>query len=162
MRTGFQYILNKLPNTVALLTVGAHGQHKIEDVKLVLHNAKVFSDGIILGARNFNTRGVPFWCSIGNQVASSLFYLLFRKRIIDTQTGLRYIPKQELNWLLKVPGDSYNYDTNMLAAAIDRKIPIYQLLIGDLNLKKNSILYYDEIVDMKKLIHQIIKSYTRS
>lgn len=161
LKTGFHYILKSLPKTRALLTVGAHGQHKIEDIKLIISNAKIFSDGIILGIRNFNSREVPFWSSLGNQAATILFQLLFHKRILDTQTGLRFIPKKELSWLLNVSGDSYSYDTNMLVEAIDRKVPIYEIPIGHLEFRKNSIIYYDEILNMKKVIQQIIKSYTR-
>ncbi len=161
LKTGFHYILKNLPKTKALLTIGAHGQHKIADVKLLITHAKVFSDGIILGVRNFNSREVPFWNSIGNQAATMLFKFLFHKRILDTQTGLRFIPTKELNWLLKVSGDSYNYDTNMLVEAIERQVPIYEIPIGHLEFKKNSIIYYDEIQNMYKVIQQIVKSYTR-
>jgi len=99
--------------------------------------------------------------TIGQQAASWLFQLLFHRRILDTQTGLRSIPTKELPWLMKVPGNSYDYDINMLVEAIKRKIPIYEIPIGRAKIKKNSIIHYDEIVSTQKIIHQIIANFTK-
>lgn len=41
---------------------------------------------------------------------------------MDTQTGLRYISINELPWLIKVKGERYDYDTNMLIAALKESV----------------------------------------
>lgn len=161
IKTGFEYVLKKFPQANYVLTVGAHGQHEIEDVQLILHNLKIFSNGIILGVRDFHSKDIPVINSIGNKAAILLFNLLFHKRILDTQTGLRCIPIKELSWLLKVPGESYDYDFNMLIEAIERKVPIYEIPIGNVKVKKNSIMDYDEIINAKKIFQQIISSFTK-
>lgn len=159
VKTGFSYVIHKLKYTELVVTVGAHGQHKIEDVEQILHSAKVFSDGIILGVRSFKSPDVTFKSTLGNKAASILFKILFHRRILDTQTGLRCISKQQLYWLVNVPGESYSFDTNMLVEAINRKVPIYEVPIGRLKLKKNTLMYYDEIMSMKRVIQQIVKNY---
>lgn len=161
LKTGFGYVLNHFPKSHSVLTVGAHGQHTIDDVNLILQKMKLFSDGIILGVRNFRLKDLSFMNTIGQQAASWLFQLLFHRRILDTQTGLRSIPTKELPWLMKVPGNSYDYDINMLVEAIKRKIPIYEIPIGRAKIKKNSIIHYDEIVSTQKIIHQIIANFTK-
>lgn len=162
LKTGFQYVIKNLTHVKSVLTVGAHGQHKLDDVQQILHNATIFSDGIILGVRNFHSKDVPLSSSIGNRAASMLFSLLFHKRLLDTQTGLRYITKQQLYWLVKVPGESFSYDTNMLVEAIKRNIPIYEIPIGHIKLKKNSIMFYDEIANTHKLLQQMLITYSKN
>lgn len=161
LKTGFGYVLKYFPNTNFVLTVGAHGQHTLDDVKLILQNLRVFSNGIILGVRNFRSKDLPLSNAIGHRAASLLFKLLFHRRILDTQTGLRSIPTKELSWLLNVPGDSYDYDINMLVEAINRKTPIYEIPIGRVKIRKNSIIHYDEITNSQKIIQQIIANFTK-
>lgn len=161
LKTGFQYILKNSNNFDYIVTVGAHGQHKIEDVKRILNYKKIFSDGIILGVRNFHSEEMPIISKIGNKVASKLFQILFHKRLLDTQSGLRCIPKKELSWLLKVPGDHFDYDTNMLVKAIKRKVPIYEISIGHIHIKKNTLMHYDEIMYPQELFQQMVSTYKK-
>lgn len=162
LKTGFQYVITYIKHVNFVITVGAHGQHKLDDVQRILQNAAIFSDGIILGVRSFNSKDMPLTSSIGNRTASILFSLLFHKRLLDTQTGLRCIPKQQLYWCIKVPGESFSYDTNMLVEAIKRNIPIYEIPIGRLKLKKNSIMFYDEIINTHKLLQQMLITYSKN
>lgn len=161
IKTGFEYVLKKYPKSGFVLTVGAHGQHTIDDLQLLLHNLKIFSNGIILGIRSFQSKDMSFMHSLGNRAATMLFNLLFHKRILDTQTGLRCIPIKELPWLLKVPGETFDYDMNMLVEAIQRKVPIYEIPIGRVKVKKNSIMNYDEIMNTKTIIQQILANFTK-
>lgn len=162
LKTGFEYVIKHLKKTKFVITVGAHGQHKLQDVEQILHNESVFSDGIILGVRNFKSKDVPLGSSVGNRTASMLFKILFHKRLLDTQTGLRCLPIHSLYWLVNVPGETFSYDTNMLVEAINRKVPIYEIPIGRIEFKKNSVIYYDEIMDTHKVIQQIYKTYTKN
>ncbi|SOC23103.1 glycosyltransferase involved in cell wall bisynthesis [Ureibacillus xyleni] len=162
LKTGFSYVLNHHKNVDSIITAGAHGQHQIEDVAQIIRHAELFSDGIILGVRNFNTKDMPLISTIGNRAASVLFELFFHRRLLDTQTSLRCIPKQVLPWLIRVNGEDFSFDTNMLVEAIKRKIPIYEIPIGQARIKKNSIMFYDEITNAHKLIQQMITTYTKS
>ena len=162
IKTGMEYILNSTSRAKGIITVGAHGQHSILDVKQVLSSTKIFSDGIILGIRDFKSSNYPFVNQLQNRANSMLFKLLFQKRLLDTQTGLRYIPREYLTWLYKVKGESFRYDTNMLVEAIKRKVPLYEVPIGHAKLRKNSIIYYDEILDSSKIMHQIWVNFIRA
>lgn len=155
LKTGLDYIMKSSLRTKGIITVGAHGQHSVLDIEQVLSSTKVFSDGIILGIRDFKTSEYPFSSKLQNRASSMLFELFIRKRLLDTQTGLRYIPIEHLFWLCKVKGESFNYDTNMLIEAIKRKIPIYEVPVGHAKLRKNSIIYYDEVLNPAKILHQL-------
>ena len=162
LKTGFGYILKHEKKVEGLLTVGAHGQHTIEDVELMLESAKLFSDGIVLGVRQFRSREMPMMSFLGNQAASVLFELLFHHRLLDIQTGLRYIPKRELYWLRKVEGEQADYDTNMLVEAIRRELPIYEIPMSEARVRKNSIMHYDEIIGVKRMLQQVWKTFLAS
>lgn len=162
LKTGFDYIMKHEKKVEGLLTVGAHGQHTLGDVELMLESAKLFSDGIILGVRQFRSREMPMLSFLGNRAASILFELLFHHRLLDIQTGLRYIPKRELFWLHKVEGNQADFDTNMLVQAVQREIPIYEIPIGEARLRKNSIIHYDEVIEAKEMLQQIWKTFLTS
>lgn len=155
LKTGMDYVRKSKLKGKGIITVGAHGQHSILDIEQLLESTKIFSDGIVLGIRDFKGSEYPAFSQIQNRVSSMLFELLFQKRLLDTQTGLRYIPREFLPWLLKVKGDSFRYDTNMLVEAIKRKIPLYEVPIGHAKLRKNAIIYYDEITNHAQVLQQI-------
>lgn len=159
LKTGFDYIVKHEKKAAGLLIVGAHGQHTIEDIELMLESAKLFSDGIVLGVRQFRSKEMPVLSFLGNHAASILFELLFHHRLLDIQTGLRYIPKRELFWLRKVEGEQADFDTNMLVQAVQRDIPIYEIPIGEARVRKNSIIHYDEIIGTKEMLQQIWKIF---
>lgn len=162
IKTGMEYILNSTSRAKGIITVGAHGQHSVLDVEQILSSTKIFSDGIILGVRDFKSSDYPLVDQLQNRANSMLFELFFHKRLLDTQTGLRYIPKEHLTWLYKVKGESFRYDTNMLVEAIKRKISLYEVPIGHAKLRKNSIIYYDEILNPTKIMHQIWVNFIRA
>lgn len=122
---------------------------------------KVFSEGIVLGVRNFHSVDSTFLSYWGNRATSLLFELLYHRKLMDTQTGLRYISMNELPWLMKVKGEHYDYDTNMLIAALKRKCPIFEIEIGQLRIKKNSIIQYDEITNAGSIITRMLMNYLR-
>ena len=155
LKIGMEYIIRSNLRAKGIITIGAHGQHSILDVEQILASTKIFSDGIVLGVRDFKKSDYPFVSQLQNRANSMLFELFFHKRLLDTQTGLRYIPREHLSWLLKVKGETYRYDTNMLVEAIKRKIPLYEVPIGHAKLRKNSIIYYDEVLHPSKIMHQI-------
>ena len=69
---------------------------------------------VILGCRDFDQPGIPPRSVAGNKTTSRFFRLLFGIRLSDTQTGLRAIPRAFLERFLRVEGDRFEYETNML------------------------------------------------
>ena len=161
LKTAFNYIRGHKENYQGVLTVGAHNQHTLQDVKLVLTMTKVFSEGIVLDVRNFRSPDSTFTTYWGNWMTSLFFEALFHRKLLDTQTGLRYFAIKELPWLLAVEGERSEYDTNMLIAALKRKCPIFEVEIGALRLKKNSVIHYDEITSAREIITQMLRDYLK-
>lgn len=161
IKAALQYIVTSKMKYDGVLTTGADNQHKIEDIQKIVETKDLFSDGLIIGVREFKHHDMPLMSFIGNRAASMLFELLFRKRLLDIQSGLRYIPQKDVFWVRKVPGQRFNFDTNMLSEAIRRKVPIYEVPIGEARMRKNSFTYYDEILSPKLMLKQIWTSYRK-
>jgi len=161
LKTAFSYIWSKQKDFQGVLTVGAHGQHTLKDINLVLTMTKVFSEGIVLGIRNFHSSDSTFLSYWGNRATSLLFELLFHKKLLDTQTGLRFIAIKEIPWLIEVQGDGFEYDTNMLIMALKRKCPIFEVEIGQLRVKKNSIIQYDELTNAGTVMAKMLINYLK-
>ena len=161
LKTAFTYIWSQRGLCQGVITVGAHGQHTLQDVKLVLTMTKVFSEGIVLGIRNFHSSDSTLLSYWGNRVTSLFFELLYHRKLMDTQTGLRFISIKELPWLLKVKGERYDYDTNMLVAALKRQCPIFEVEIGQIRIKKNTVIQYDEITKARSIIAKMLMNYLK-
>lgn len=162
LKTGFRHVMKHCQRIDGVITVGAHGQHRIEDVERILHTTQLFDDGIVLAVRQFRGQEIPLIHRFANRAASILFETFFNKRLVDIQSGLRYLPLQHLYWLKNVPGKGFSFDTNMLVEAIERKVPIYEVPIGQIRIKKNSVIFYDEIIHPSIMLQQIWQSFVRN
>lgn len=161
IKTGLHYLLSSSFHGKGIITVGAHGQHSILDVEQIITSTKIFSDGIILGVREFKNSDYSVLHHLQNRATSMLFELFFHKRLLDIQTGLRYIPRQHLAWLHQVKGETFSFDTNMLVEAIQRKVQLYEVPIGHAKLRKNSVIYYDEVIHPAKILQQLWASFRK-
>lgn len=61
LKTAFTYIQEHRRMFRGVLTVGAHNQHTLQDIRLILTMTKVFSEGIVLGVRNFHSTDSTFF-----------------------------------------------------------------------------------------------------
>jgi len=85
----------------------------------------------------------------------------FKKKLKDTQTGLRGIPIDELPWMLCLKGERYEYEMNMLIQAVKRKINIMEVNIQTIYLNNNSGSYYNTISDSLRILRRIISGFFR-
>lgn len=162
VKTALQYIMKNIPSVQGVLTCGADGQHHIEDIIKVAKTSRIFVDGIILGMRDFNSEHISVVHRIHSQAMALLFKLLFKKRVVDFQSGLRFFPYHQLTWIKSCPGNSFHFDTNVLIEAIRREVPIYELPIGKVRMSQSSFLQYDEVMHPKLLTTQLLQSYLKN
>ena len=161
IKMGLQYIMKNIPTVKGVLTCGADGQHYIEDILKVATTSRIFVDGIVLGMRDFNSEHLSVFHRIHSQSMSLLFKILFKKRIVDFQSGLRLLPYHQLSWIKSCPGNSSVFDTNVLIEAIRREVPIYELPIGKARISQSSFLQYDEVMNPKLITAQLLRSYLK-
>lgn len=149
LKTAFNYILNQFSDWggVGCITADSDGQHKTEDV---LKCARLFhenADRLIMGSRKFDSEYIPWKSKLGNELTKKVCSYLCGIKLSDTQTGLRGIPCEFMKELMNVPGERFEFETNMLIRSRDKfeiiEIPIQTVYES----KKNHKTHFDPIWD---------------
>ena len=115
LKTGFAYILDHTDEKTGVVTADSDGQHMVLDILRVAAEISP-SPKIVLGARKFIGK-VPFRSAFGNIFTRIMFTAASGKNIWDTQTGLRGIPLKLLPLMLKIQGERFEYEMEMLLEA---------------------------------------------
>ena len=114
LKTAFGYILKEYPEAVGCVTADSDGQHSAECIEKVKDALEAQPDKLILGVRRFDTENVPLRSRLGNGITERIFAYVSGLHVSDTQTGLRGIPRAFMKELLDVPGERFEFETQML------------------------------------------------
>ncbi|RNF39203.1 bifunctional glycosyltransferase family 2/GtrA family protein [Planococcus salinus] len=147
LKTAFHYILNHQLPIQAVITADADGQHLASDMLKIARQMKENPDDVVLGARDFSQKDVPFRSRFGNKMTRLLFRLAIGTKLTDTQTGLRGIPVKYLRHLLTVIGERFEYEMNMLAALKPKGIPLSEVTIETVYIDENKSSHFDPLRD---------------
>lgn len=156
IKTGFNYVLNRFKNCLGTITLDGDGQHLPEDVVKCATALRDAPDKLILGVRDFSQLDVPFKSRFGNQLTCKIFLALVHCHITDTQTGLRGIPVSFMKYLMNVPGERFEFETEMLLSAKDVKLPFQEVKIATVYLDGNLKTHFNPIRDSIKIYRVII------
>lgn len=136
LKTAFAYIRGCVEWTgMAVVTADADFQHTVEDVCTVAQAAVRERDRLVMGVRDLSLPNVPTRSKVGNHLTSWAFHLLYGVRLGDTQTGLRGIPWERLQWCVDIKGDRFEYEMNVLIQASRDHVALRQVEI--------QTVYYD-------------------
>ena len=156
LKTGMAYFMENRPDGRGIITIDDDGQHLPEDVKLCAE-AMTDSGAFVLGSRDFQKPSVPFKSRFGNKLTAKLFSASVGLDLSDSQTGLRAIPKKFLNTLINVPGDRFEYETNMLITAKKEHFNITEVPISTVYIDGNKRTHFNPLKDSLKIIFQFVK-----
>ncbi len=145
LKTGFHFIRHEWPGH-AVVTADGDGQHLTHDILKVAATLSTQPSGLVLGGRSFDGR-VPARSRFGNTVSRALFRLAVGARVGDTQTGLRGIPADLLEWAEQVPGERFDYELVMLVRAAEASIPLVEIEITTVYLDGNSSSHFRPVRD---------------
>src|SRR5699024_4672151 len=113
-------------------------------------------DSLVLGTREFHGE-VPFRSQFGNRLTRNVMHLITGINVSDTQTGLRVIPRSFIEPLLKVKGERFEYETNMLLEAKKRQWDIYSQPIATTYIENNSSSHFRMIRDSIAIYSVLVK-----
>ena len=154
LKTAFTFIQAlKIYGTV--VTADADGQHKVWDVFRVAAKSSENPNQLILGARAF-TGKVPLRSRFGNSLTRALFRLQTGVGVSDTQTGLRAFTTNMIPFMLKVEGQRYEYEMNMLLEA-SKEYPILEVPIETVYINDNQGSHFRPIRDGLMIYKNIFK-----
>lgn len=147
MKNGINYILNNYPDASAIVMADCDGQHSVDDIKKVVDVAKVYNDSLVLGVRDFDKSGVPKRSRLGNVITRNVLNLFVGPRVSDTQTGLRAMSLDVAKSILEIPGERYEYETNVLIASKNNKLPIKEVVIETIYINDNKTSHFNPVKD---------------
>ena len=148
-------ILKKTEDLIC--TMDDDGQHNTKDVKKILSKANkiYYSNCILLGSRGLELSKTPFNSYIGNKVSKFIFFLITKKKIIDTQTGLRFYSKFMSNKFLKIKSNGFDFHNIMNYFLIKNKIKYIETEIQTIYFDKNKKTRFKGLKDSIKILKQI-------
>ena len=154
LKKGIKHI-DKL-NYEGIITIDDDMQQDFTDI-IKIGNLFLNKKEVYIGVRTFDK--APLIRKISNKICSFLFRLIYKKNIKDTQTGLRCFPKEIFKDLVKIKGDRFEYETNVLKFLTINKIDINEVIIK--TIYNDSKSHFSPLKDSFKIIKVIIdkKSY---
>ena len=83
--------------------------------------------------------------------------MVIGKKITDTQSGLRGIPRSLVPQLLKVRGERYEYEINMLILTKRESVDIVEIPIHTIYLENNISSHFNPFFDSMKIYFQLLR-----
>lgn len=156
IKTGLNYAMVHFPDACGVVTCDADGQHLIEDVVAVAKVVKNNPGSLVLGVREFDTN-VPLRSRLGNVITRGVFFFLVGKYLTDTQTGLRGIPSCFMPSLLRLEGEGYEYEMNMLIATKTQGIAVIEEKISTIYIENNRSSNFNPLLDSMKIYFLLLR-----
>ena len=150
------YIRNHFKPPYLVVTADADGQHKINDIIRVIHEAELHPESLILGSRKFD-KNVPFRSQFGNTMTRFVYQLSTGVKIHDTQTGLRAFSDKLIDRLISVDGSRYEYEMNVLMEFARNHTGIREIWIETVYLNENASSHFDAVRDSFRIYKEILK-----
>jgi glycosyltransferase involved in cell wall biosynthesis len=157
LKTGIKHILEKYPNAKGMVSADADLQHLPRDILRIAETLEENPGSFILGSRRFNGKRVPFKSKWGNQITSSVVYLLTGIPNLDTQTGLRGIPSKYAGTCAGIRGDHFEYEMEVLLLMAAKQVPFIKVPVTTVYTEGNRSTSFHAIRDSLLIYRNILK-----
>lgn len=156
LKTGLNYFYLHFPNSPGIVTADGDGQHLPVDIMKVAARLRESPDKLTMGARKLES-GVPFRSLFGNVLTRFVFFFIIGRKISDTQSGLRGIPRVLVPNLLNVRGERYEFEINMLIFSKKQSVDIIEIPIDTVYLENNISSHFNPFYDSMKIYFQLLR-----
>ena len=153
LKAGMAYIREQLPQCTAFITCDADGQHRAADV-LRVKNLLDKGDKFVLTVRQRKGK-IPFRSRFGNDLSKFVYTLLTNRYLSDNQSGLRGFHISNLDWMIRVERDKYDYEMNVLYYAAKMGIKITTLPIEAIYIENNASSHFNPILDTYRIYRSL-------
>ncbi|MGL1863773.1 MAG: bifunctional glycosyltransferase family 2/GtrA family protein [Pseudodesulfovibrio sp.] len=150
LKTGLNYLACNFSNSVGAVTLDADGQHLVKDCIAVSQELMKDRHSLVLGCRSF-TGEIPFRSKMGNILSRKVLSLLGGVSISDTQTGLRGIPYDFIDPLLKLKTIGYDFELEMIMLSRSQAVPIVEVPIDTVYIDGNAQSHFNPILDSLRI-----------
>lgn len=161
LKTGYAYIRDHIPEASGVITADADGQHTVEDCWKLAEALTADRRVLYLGSRDFNLPDIPPKSRFGNKTTSFVFRLLYGQWLPDTQTGLRAFKREDLPFMINVPGERFEYEMQVLIACARAKIDMVPITIRTVYESGNEGTHFHPIRDSYRIYKVILGSFVK-
>lgn len=159
LKTAFAHLLADGGGVDGCVTCDADGQHAVEDVARCIEALRRRPTALVLGCRRFDGKDVPWKSRLGNTCMKAAFLLVSGYRFMDTQTGLRAIPADFMRELLDVPGERFEFESEMLLRLGGR--PLVQIPVRTIYEDSNKGTHFRPVADSLGIVRVLARSWLR-
>ncbi len=156
LKNGMAVIQTKYPECEYFVTADADGQHKCEDIMRVFDELKRGAE-FVLTVRNFD-KSMPKRSRFGNDLSRYIYTVLNSHYLKDNQSGLRGFKASHIEWLLRVDGNKYDYEINMLYYADKQSVQITTIPIEAIYINDNSSSHFSPVKDTFRIYARLFYS----
>ena len=162
LKTGYRWILENIGEQITgVITADADGQHTVEDCLMLAEKLEAGERALYLGSRDFNRENIPPKSRFGNKMTSIVYKLLYGQYLPDTQTGLRAFRKEDLQFMIDVEGERFEYEMKVLIACSRARIPIIPVPIETIYENENEGTHFHPIRDSIRIYKVIFGNFFR-
>lgn len=161
LKTGFNYVYCEIPDAFSVVTADADGQHLPKDIFRVAQKTEETINSIIIGGRQFKG-DVPVRSQIGNILTRWIFKFLVGKKLKDTQSGLRGIPKVFLPNLIKIRANKYDYELDVLIKSRVFNWSLEEIPIETVYIDSNKGSHFNPLLDSMKIYFVFLRFISSS
>jgi glycosyltransferase involved in cell wall biosynthesis len=156
LKTGMNHAYCHFEDLLGVVVVDADGQHLVKDAVKVAAALRQNPESLVMGTRAFDG-AVPLRSKIGNTLTVSIFRLLTGKKLSDTQSGLRGIPKSMFPLLLKLSTNGYEFELDMLLACKYTNRQIVEEPIRTVYLEGNKSSHFNPLIDSMRIYFVLLR-----
>ena len=117
----------KIIDADIVVTMDGDGQHDPKDISKMV---KIIEQGydVALGTRLKNSKGMPFYKIIANQLGNFFTWMIYGLRVSDSQSGFRAYSKKSLK-VIDTRTDRYEYDSEVIREIYRNKLKYFEIPI---------------------------------
>ena len=156
LKAGMKVIRDYYPDCRYFITADADGQHSVKDIKRVRDELKTGSR-IVLTVRNLRGN-IPAKSKAGNRASRIVYTILTGHYLNDNQSGLRGFYTENIEWMVRVSGDKYDYELNVLYCADKQALPITTMGIDTIYIDGNKSSHFNAVTDTARLYIKLLSS----
>lgn len=149
LKYGMQKIKEFFPEAQHFITADADGQHSTEDICCIREKMRS-GDDFILGTRDFKGN-TPLRSRVGNSMSRLVFAVATGYYLSDNQSGLRGFDMCHIPWMIRVQGNRYEYEMNVLITAVKQRIKIRTVPIKTIYIDDNRSSHFNPVRDTLRI-----------
>lgn len=157
LKDAINFGLIKYPDATGFLQTDCDGKYTAKDILKVAEKFFHNPTKLILGARDINSPNWPQELRVGNKIFTKVMNFTFDLHINDSQSGLRAIPRDYASFCLNLPGDRYEFDTNVILSSKKENIDIIDVLVETKFLEDDKETHFKPLKDTIEMASAIVK-----